>query len=141
MKIMTPFFVKPYFDQGILFLRILTGGLMFYAHGWPKLANFGQRLHTFSDPLGLGSEITFLFAVFAEALCSTLVVIGLFTRLALIPLIITMLTAAFIVHADDPFRTVELPLLFAIAFVAILITGPGKLSIDGILSGKRRIRH
>jgi putative oxidoreductase len=138
---MTPFFVKPYFDQGILFLRVLAGGLMFFAHGLPKITNFSQRFHTFSDPLGLGSELTLVLAIFAEAFCATFVVLGFFTRLAVIPIIITMLTAAFIVHADDPFRAVELPLLFAIIFTTILITGPGKLSVDGILSGKRRIYY
>jgi putative oxidoreductase len=138
---MTPFFVKPYFDLGILFLRILAGGLMFFAHGLPKVANFGNRINNFGDPMGLGSEVTFLFAVFAEAFCAIFVIIGLFTRIAVLPIIATMLTAGFIVHADDPFRVAELPILFAIAFLTILITGPGKLSLDGILSGKRRLYY
>jgi putative oxidoreductase len=138
---MRPFFVNPYFDQGILFLRIVTSGLLLFVHGLPKVTNFSQRFHTFSDPLGVGSEITLILAIFAEVFCATFVMIGLFTRLAVIPIIVTMLTAAFIVHADDPFRIIELPLLFAFIFTTFFITGPGKLSVDGILSGKRRIYY
>lgn len=84
----------------------------------------------FGDPLGVGAEVSLVLAVFAEAICSILIILGLGTRLATVPLIITMATAAFIVHASDPFGRQELPILYILAFVTLLITGPGKYSID-----------
>ena len=114
---------------GILILRI-GAGILILTHGVPKFMKLLDGNLQFADPLGLGSEITFIFAVFAEFLCGVLVLIGLYTRIAVIPLIITMLTAAIIVHSTDPFGVKEKPLLFAVIFLALLFTGSGKYSID-----------
>ena len=127
---------KPFYDLGILVLRIISGSIMFFAHGLGKITSFSDMLHNFADPFGLGTEITFIVAVLAEGICSILIVLGLFTRLAVLPLIITMLTAAAIVHANDPFNVAELPYLYAAIFFTILITGPGRYSIDASLYGR-----
>jgi putative oxidoreductase len=65
--------------------------------------------------------------------CGVLVAAGLFTRLALIPLIVTMAVAVFIIHADDPFGDKEHALLFLVPYVALLFTGPGKWSLDALV--------
>lgn len=137
---MASFFAKPYFDLGILVLRLLAAGLLFSAHGFAKLTSIGKMINNFADPYGLGTEITFLFALLAEGFCTILVGIGLFTRLAVLPILITMLSAVIFVHTNDPFRVAELPLLFAFCFFAILITGPGRISVDWLMADKRRIR-
>ncbi|MEN2281771.1 DoxX family protein [Algoriphagus sp. SE2] len=117
---------------GKLFIR-LAAGAMILTHGIPKIGRlFGEGPVRFSDPFGLGPEISLTLATFAEVICAALVMIGFKTRLATIPLMITMLTAAFYAHADDPFGTKEKPLLFFILFVAIVVMGPGKFSIDGM---------
>lgn len=116
-------------DFGLLVLRVASAGIML-AHGWPKVANFNQRFHAFGDPYGLGSEITFLFAVLAEFVCAILVGLGLFTRYALIPLIITMATVVFVVHADDPFARKEVPSLLLTCFTALFFLGPGRFAFD-----------
>ena len=103
-------------------------------HGFPKLMNFFQSEDLkFADPIGLGEPVTFWLAVFAEFACSVFIIFGFLTRFAAIPLITTMLVAAFIVHVDDPFGKQELPLLFLFSFILILITGPGKYSLDYFL--------
>jgi putative oxidoreductase len=114
----------------LLFLRVSAGGMMFFSHGLGKFSSFSERLHKFADPFGLGPEVSFLFTLLAEGICSILVAIGLYTRLATIPLMITMAVAAFIIHAGDPWNKQEFPLLFFIAFTTILIAGPGKYSLD-----------
>ena len=54
---------------GLLFLRVLSGGMMLLGHGWAKLAGFAEMAPNFPDPLGLGSSTFSLgLAVFAEAL-------------------------------------------------------------------------
>lgn len=117
-------------DIALFLLRIGVGGLML-THGIPKLMKlFGSDPITFGDPLGLGAEASLALAVFAEAVCSTLIIIGLGTRLAAIPLIITMSTAFFIVHAEDPFQRKELALFYLIVFLVLLLTGSGKYSLD-----------
>jgi putative oxidoreductase len=41
-----------------------------------------------------------------------------------------MFVAAFIVHLSDPFARKEKAILFLIGFIAIMMMGPGKYSID-----------
>ena len=66
----------------------------------------------------------------AEFLCAILVLIGFKTRWASIPIVITMLVAALIQHAGDPFGSKEKSLLFLLVFVSILLLGPGAFSVD-----------
>jgi putative oxidoreductase len=102
-------------------------------HGWPKLTNFSERMEKFRDPLGLGSELSLALIVFAEVFCSIFLMLGLYTRLALIPLIIAMSVIFFIVHGNDPFGEKEKAFLFLAAFLTLFFTGPGKFSLDGRL--------
>ena len=110
---------------------------MIYGHGFPKLLKlFSGAEIKFSDPLGIGAELSFALVVFAEFICSSLLILGLFTRLSLIPLIITMLVAGFIHHAPDPFAVKEKVFLFLIIFVAMIFTGGGKYALNKILPAK-----
>ena len=126
------------FDIGMFLLRVTAGLLMMLAHGWGKLSNYSTYLETFGDPLGFGSAVSLTLAVFAEFFCSIAVVFGLLTRLSVIPLMITMMTAAFIVHADDPFGKQEFPILFLLVFLTIFIMGPGKYSLDHFMLGGKK---
>lgn len=117
-------------DLGLLILRVGVAGMLLFSHGLPKLMGFNKMFHTFSDPLGVGSELSYLLAVFAEFFCSAAVIIGWYTRWAVVPIIITMLVAAFVVHGADPFSKKELALLYAIPLFTLLLTGPGRFSLN-----------
>jgi putative oxidoreductase len=124
---------QPYsVDLALLILRVCTGAFML-THGWPKLANYSERLEKFRDPIGLGSEVSLTLIVFAEFFCSIFVILGFYTRIALIPLIIGMSVIAFVVHGNDPFGDKEKALLFLSIFVVLFLTGPGKISFDNRL--------
>lgn len=115
---------------GLLILRVLAGGLML-THGWPKLLSFSEKLHTFPDPIGLGSEVSFILVVFAEVVCAALVVLGLFTRLALVPLLINMVVIVLVVHGKDPLGGhKELGVFYLVCYFVLFLTGPGSLSAD-----------
>jgi putative oxidoreductase len=118
---------------GALLLRLTFGGVMLTQHGWGKLMSFSERAETFADPLGIGSSASLTLAVGAEVLCAALVALGFMTRLMVVPLIITMAVAFFIVHGDDPFQRKELAMVFGIAYIAIGLIGPGRYSIDARL--------
>lgn len=115
---------------GLLAFRVMVSAMML-THGWPKLERLvaGGELN-FPDPLGVGSFFSLLLVVFAEFLCSLFVILGLATRLSLIPQIITMAVAVFVVHAGDVFAKKEMGLLYLAAYVLLLITGPGRYSAD-----------
>lgn len=125
-------------SSGLLVLRLGVGAMMLLLHGWGKLAMYGDLAGRFPDPLGLGSQASLALAVLAEVGCALLVVIGLGTRLAAIPLLITMIVAAFIVHGDDPWSKKELALLYAAPMVTLILAGPGRWSLDEVIARRRR---
>lgn len=126
-------FQLKYIDLSLLLLRLTFASLMFLNHGWPKVLAFKEKFHSFPDPIGVGSEISYALTIFGEVFCPVLVAIGLFTRYASIPIIITMGVAIFIIHGADPLAKKEMALLYLVPFLVLLISGPGKLSLDSKL--------
>ncbi len=119
----------------LLILRLSAGGFML-THGYPKLQRVLAGEFRFGDPLGLGPEVSLVLAVFAEFLCSILIMLGLSTRLAAVPLIVTMTVAAFVSHGNNPFARKELALMYLVAFTILLISGPGKISVDALIRNR-----
>lgn len=116
----------------LLLLRVFIGILML-THGWAKLSNFENLFHTFSDPIGMGSEISLILTLSAEVGCSVLLILGVFTRLVTLPLAFTMCVAIFIVHANDPFAVKELPMLYLSIYTTLFFLGGGRYSLSRIL--------
>ena len=123
-------------DFALLVLRLIGGGYML-THGIPKLQKlFAGGEIKFPDPIGMGAAASLGFTVFSEFLCALLILIGLGSRLASIPLMVTMLVAAFIVHGADPFQKKELALIYFGIYLAIFILGSGKYSVDNLFGKK-----
>src|SRR4030095_4472394 len=122
-----------YSDNGISFgaliLRLAIGALLI-PHGYQKLVNLGSLSSKFADPLHIGSALTLGLAIFAEFFCAIFILLGLFTRLACIPVIIVMAFAVFYAHKGDFFNTGEKATLFLLCSIALLFIGPGKISAD-----------
>ncbi|MDP3452910.1 MAG: DoxX family protein [Bacteroidales bacterium] len=117
----------------LLFLRIIVGVFML-THGYGKfLMLMGDGPIQFADPIGIGVTASLILAVFAEFICSILLIFGVLTRLSAIPLLTTMLVAGLIVHARDAFNVKELALLYASIYLVIIIAGAGKYSVDNWL--------
>ncbi|GMU95788.1 DoxX family protein [Ignavibacterium album] len=123
-------------DFALLLLRTVSSAIMLFAHGLPKLNRLLAGEITFADPLGIGITFSLVLAVFSEFFCSVLIIAGLFTRVSLIPLIITMFVAGFVHHSADPFAQKEKALLFLLIFVFLFITGPGRYSLSRIIKIK-----
>ncbi len=121
------------FNTAILLFRIVIGGLML-KHGYDKLSNFEKGSAEFMNFMGLGSKLSYGLVIFAEFFCSLLLIMGLFTRFATIPLIITMLVIIFKVGNGDVFGKAEIAALYLGGYVLLLLVGPGKASVDGMIS-------
>lgn len=119
----------------LLALRILFGVLLM-SHGVQKLISFHELSPTFPDPLGVGSTMSLVLAIFGELVCSMGFIIGLLYRLALIPMIFTMSMAFFVIHESDAFFAKELPFIYLAMFVLMYIAGPGKFSVDYLLANE-----
>jgi len=114
----------------LLILRVVFAGSMLYGHGLGKLNRLLEGNLSFSNPLGIGEIPTLILAVFSEFLAPVFIIIGYKTKFFSFFPAATMFVAIFIVHWGDPFVRVEKALLFLTVFVILMMTGPGKYSID-----------
>jgi putative oxidoreductase len=133
MKFMTTKYSSSAFSFATLILRLGVGIIMLMAHGSEKLRHFSKYSSGFADPFHIGSVTSLSLDIFAEFFCSCLIILGLLTRLACIPLIIAMAVALFYAHHGDIFGMGERAGLFLTAYISLLFLGPGKVSVDGAL--------
>jgi len=118
---------------GLLVLRLGAGGLLLYGHGWAKIMDAAARAPTFANPIGLGSVPSFWLVVFAEVVCSALVMLGFLTRLSSVPPVLFFCVAGFIQHAHDPWGRRELAFIYGVPFLALVFLGGGRYSLDAAL--------
>lgn len=139
---------------GLLILRLGIGGYLI-THGWGKVQMLlAGGADKFGDPIGLGSTLSLALVTTSEFICALLVILGLGTRLAAFPVVISMSVAAFVVHARDPWSmeaaanaffsgasktwfSKEPALLYLIPFLSLGFTGGGKLSLDWLIASRR----
>lgn len=127
--------------MGIIFLRTCVGILMLM-HGLPKLWLLIQGGgNEWLDPLGIGSTLSLALCAFAETFCSLLLIIGLFTRMSALILLINFWVAVFVVHAQGGGAQTELPLLYLICYGTLVCTGAGPLSLDSLLKRRLHCRY
>ncbi len=120
------------FNTAMLVLRLALGGLMM-KHGYDKLIHFAEYKPKFMNFMGMGQTASLALVVFAEFFCALFIIIGLFTRLAVIPLIIAMCVALFKAHNSDFLGEGEMATLYLAGYITLLIVGPGKVSVDGMI--------
>lgn len=117
----------------LFLLRLAAGGLMLVYFGYQKLTHF-------SEIKGMnavfGSPVDAVLVVFAEFFCAALLVMGLFARFALVPLIITMCVAFFKQHNGVIYNDfkIDTAFMFLLMYLVLLLTGPGKYSIDRMIA-------
>lgn len=119
----------------LLFFRVAISMAML-THGYGKFLKVINGNWKFGDPLGIGVHASLISATFAEFVCSILLILGLATRYALVPLIVTMFVAWQLVHGSDPFGSQEKSVLFLISYITLFIMGPGNYSADRHLFGR-----
>ncbi len=122
---------------GLLIFRIFIGVAMI-SHGLPKLNTLmaGGNIE-FMSFLGLSPATTMVLVIFSELVCSFFIILGLFTRLALIPLIITMIIAVFVVHLPMGFKEMEIGSLYLVSYILLMCSGSGYFSVDGMMTKRK----
>jgi putative oxidoreductase len=150
-------FIRPnnalWSQWALLPLRLVIG-IGFMAHGWAKLSRgpsgFARLLTQIGAPL---PEATAWASTFVELLGGLAIFVGAFVQLVSVPLIVMMLVAIFTVHLKYGFSSIntigltpngpqfgppgyEINLLYIAGLLALIFSGPGAFSIDGLLAGK-----
>jgi putative oxidoreductase len=131
------------FDWLALLVARLTVGVLFVSTGWGKVHNLDKITEYFVELKIPMPGINAVMASFTELVGGALLVLGLGSRFASGPLFITMIVAlitakrAEIHGLPDLFGEIEWTYL-ALLFV-ILVVGPGKASLDGLITKRRKV--
>jgi len=123
-------------DIGLLALRLLYGPAMAFGHGLVKINAFDEKKDGFLALWPFNSVTSFSLAIFAEFFCSLALIVGFGTRIAAFFLAFTMGVAAFVAHGGDPFNVKEKALLYLFVYIGLILTGPGRFSIDSAIHCK-----
>jgi putative oxidoreductase len=120
------------FNIAVLLIRVTFGLLLLINHGIDKLKHFAERQNSFPDPIHIGHMPSLMLALFAEVFCAVFLILGLFTRIMAIPVVITFAIVVFMVNKGYSGNS-EIGVLYLGGFFSILLMGPGKYSIDGAM--------
>ena len=124
-------------DVGALILRVFAGLALALAHGIGKIPPSEQFVSVVARMSFPAPEAFAWAAGLVELAGGLLLAIGLMTRPAAVLITITMLVAAFLGEAGNPFSDREAPLLFAAIAIYFVLAGPGRYSVDGWLLARR----
>ncbi|MGF6899667.1 DoxX family protein [Paraburkholderia sp. GAS348] len=116
-------------DAALLFLRVAASVLVLIVHGLPKAMHYTSQLAAIEDPLHLGKTLTLSFAIFAEVLCPVLMIAGIATRLAALPIIVISLMALTLVHPEWTLDQAQFAWMLLILFGTIVIGGAGRYRV------------
>jgi putative oxidoreductase len=122
----------------------LTLGVVFIGTGWGKLHSLDKVTDFFTDLHLPAPHFQAVLVASTELFCGILILIGLLTRLAAIPLAITMIVAILTAKREQLDGVSALlgfeEWSYLVMYLALIFAGPGKLSLDHLLSRRLRLR-
>lgn len=120
-------------DLALLLLRVWLGASLLMLHGIGKIPRLMADEVRFASVAGLSPTVSLALAVLGEVVAPVLLILGLGARWAAGLAAATMLGAFVVGHgmALSGERSGELPFIFLAGFLALVIAGPGRYSIDG----------
>jgi putative oxidoreductase len=117
-------------NWALLGFRVLLALELFRVHGMKKfkLVN-GQKVHE-PNPFHLPEKLNGLVATFADTVVPCLVVLGIGTRIAVLPTIGVTATGYFVVHRKDSAEVRDVPYMYTLCFLFLMVAGAGTFSAD-----------
>lgn len=130
-----------YSNLSRLFLRLFTG-IMFLQMGVRQMTHLEEFANVAMGSMGLPSEGALVAIIVLEIVCAVFIILGLFTRLALIPSIGVMIYAETVMLAATSVSSAGqmfifepgYPIMFIGIFAYMLLAGPGKISLDYLIA-------
>ena len=117
-------------DAAFLVFRILLGIELFRVHGLKKFRLENGKKEVVPNPLGLPDKMNALVASLADTVVPFLIILGLGTRLAVLPTIGVTAIGYFVVHRKDSLEIRDVPYMYTLSLLLILALGAGKYSLD-----------
>jgi putative oxidoreductase len=125
-------------DLALLVLRAWIGTSLFLRHGLEKLFGNPEMITHFPDPLHVGTYASFAVSTLSDGICSILVIFGFATRLSALTIFANIFVAwatvvhfQFLAHGVSPGEAV---VLYLGGFLTVVVAGPGRFSLDSLLT-------
>lgn len=117
-------------DVALLIFRVLLGIELFRVHGLKKFRLENGKKEVVPNPLGLPDKMNALVATFSDTVVPFLIILGLGTRLAILPTIGVTAIGYFVVHRKDSLEVRDVPFMYTLSLLLILALGAGRYSLD-----------
>lgn len=125
-------FLDNYKEYGVIFVRLIIGFHLIYGtqdnvFSYARMEEFSVFLSQNGVPFPLFSAF---LSAYAQFVCGILFVLGFYTRLAAIVMIMNFISAIIIAHIGDTYPNMFPALMMLFASIFFLIHGAGKISVD-----------
>ncbi len=122
------------FSNGaFLLFRVLFAIELFRVHGLKKFrVENGEKEHV-PNPLHLPEKLNGLVATFSDTVVPFLIILGIGTRLVVLPTIGVTAIGYFVVHRKDSLEVRDVPYMYTLSLLLILALGAGTYSLDHYL--------
>lgn len=120
-------------NAALLVFRVLLAIELFRVHGMKKFrVEDGQKEHV-PNPLHLPEKLNGLVATFSDTVIPFFIILGLGTRLAVLPTIGVTAIGYFVVHRNDSLEVRDVPYMYTLSLLLLLALGAGTYSLDHYL--------
>jgi putative oxidoreductase len=128
-------------EYGVIFIRLIIGFHLIYGtqdnvFSYARMEEFASFLSARDVPFPLFSAF---LSAYTQFVCGAPFLIGAATRYAAIAMIINFIAALIIAHIGDTYPSMFPALMMLSAALFFLLHGAGKLSVDDLLSRRRRV--
>ncbi|MDN3674361.1 DoxX family protein [Flavobacterium branchiarum] len=114
----------------LLIFRVLLAFELFRVHGMKKFRVENGQKEQVPNPLHLPEKLNDLIAIFSDTIVPFFIILGLGTRLAVLPTIGVTAVGYFVVHRKDSLEVRDVPYMYTLSLLLILALGAGKYSLD-----------
>lgn len=117
-------------NYAMLAFRLLLAFELFRVHGMKKFRIENGKKEHVPNPLHLPDKLNGLVATFSDTVVPFLIALGMATRVAILPTIGVTAIGYFVVHRKDSLEVRDVPYMYTLSLLLLLVLGPGRYSID-----------
>ncbi|MGA0557481.1 DoxX family protein [Larkinella sp. VNQ87] len=120
-------------NWALLGFRVLLAVELLWVHGLKKLRKTNGVPESIPNPLGLPPTLNNLVATVSDTVVPFLVMAGVATRLVVLPVIGVTAIGYAVVHRHDSPQVRDIPFMYTLCFLLLLLLGAGTRSVDQYL--------
>ena len=121
---------------GLLFFRFAVSAELTVVHGLKKIGWGVPEAEKVPNPLQFPELLNQSIGIAANLVCPLFIILGLFTRVAALPVLAVTLTGYFVQHWNDSLLDKDIPFMYSICFGLIIYYGAGTYSLDQLIHNK-----